>query len=1214
MVKVPTDRSVGNYMNKIIMNAAHSRLEFSMFSKFSVKKPFTILVAVIIILVLGVVSYMNMTVDLIPSFNLPYAVISTTYVGASPEEVEQKVTGPLEQGMASINNISEVSSVSNENVSMVILKFNEDTNMDTAMIEMREKLDMLESYLPDGAGTPMIMKLNPNMMPILSTAVSVDGMSAEEASQYINDKVIPEIESVGGVASVTSNGLISNMVDVTLSQEKIDQVNADITAHYRTEAEAKIRSAAREEIIKQIDAQLDAQKEAALKQTLTAEMADAALAEPKKQAIQSVNQKFEEQKQAMIAQGMTAEMADAALAEPKKQAIDAVNQKFEEQKQELMKQTVPEDAVNEKIEAARKELYANVDSQVDEIVKSQMDSLSIPEISITTEMISGILSGENFNMPAGSVDNGDGVSYPVRIGDKIASLDELSALTLMEIPNYKTITLADVADVTPYNDADTMYSRVNGNHSVILSLQKQPNYSTAEVSHNVQDRINEITANNGNVKFTTLMDQGEYVDLMIGTIISNLLWGALFAILILFIFLRKIKPTFIVGVSIIISVITAFVLMYFSGITLNMISMSGLALGVGMLVDNSIVVIENIFRYRREGMSAKDAAIHGAKEVSAAIISSTLTTVIVFVPIVFTQGITRQLFTDMALTIAYSLLASLAVALTVVPAACSTMLRKPVVQKRNFIDKMADGYAKLLGKSLKHSWATIVLCVVLLATSVAAAFSSGTELFPEMDTGSITVSVSMPDDYNENDTFKALDELNESLTGIADVDTVGILYTGSSDGMMSMIGSGGTTIYVQLDENKTRSTEDVIQDIRNVTGGKPYEVTVSGGSSDISMLTGGQIVYDVYGKDLDSLREAAKEIGTIIEETEGTTEVDNGLGKANQEIRITVDKEKAIAKGLTVAQVYMTVSEKIAGDKVTTSLTQDGLNYDVYVKDNRVSPVTDADLKDISIETQSGESVALGDIATIGKAEGFTSIQHDGQERYVSVTASLKTGYNTGDVNKAIQEKIDAYTLPEGCRVEVGGEGESIASTFNDLYMMIGLAILFIYLVMVAQFQSLLSPFIVMFTIPLAFTGAFLALFFAGMPVSVVSLIGFVLLVGIVVNNGIVFVDYANQQRKKGMDVTEALVLTGRHRIRPILMTALTTIIALTTMVFDTSSGAELMRPMAVTTIGGLAYSTLLTLFLVPSLYKLFHRKNKIKNEAEEQSAPVPEITDGSNG
>ena len=1175
-----------------------------MFSRFSVKKPFTILVAVIIILVLGVVSYTNMTVDLIPSFNLPYAVISTTYAGASPEEVEQKLTSPLEQGMASINNIEEVSSVSSENVSMVILKFNEETNMDTAMIEMREKLDMLESYLPDEAGTPMIMKLNPDMMPILSLAVSVEGMGAEEASQYIEDKVIPEIESVNGVASVSSSGLVSNLVDVTLSQEKLDALNADIQAHYKSEAETQIRTKAREEIIKQIDSQLEAQRQAALNQKLTAEMADQALAQPKQQAVEQVNQKFEEQKQAMLAQGMTAEMADAALAQPKRQALAQVDAEFEKQKQNLMQQNLPESVVNEQIEAARKELYAKVDSQVEQIVKSQLAQMEIPEITITADMISSILAGENFSMPAGTVDSGDGISYPVRIGDKIGSIEELQNLTLMEIPDYKSVKLADVADVVSYNNADTMYSRVNGNHAVILSLQKQPNISTAEVAHSVQARMDEVHALNQDVRFDVLMDQGEYVDLMINTIISNLLWGALFAVVILFIFLRKIKPTFIVGISIVISVIGAFVLMYFSGITLNMISMSGLALGVGMLVDNSIVVIENIFRYRREGMGAKGAAIKGAKEVSAAIISSTLTTVIVFVPIVFTHGITRQLFTDMALTIAYALLASLAVALTVVPAACSTMMKKPIVFKRNFTDKLADFYGKVLAKSLRHSWATIVVCVVLLGASIAAAFSSGTELFPSMDSGNITVSVEMPDDYSQDDTFAALDELSGTLLDVQDVDTVGMLYSGgSSASIMSMMGGSGTTIYVQLKDDRTRSTDEVVQDIRDKTAGKPYAVAADGSNSDISALSGGQIVYNVYGRDLDNLKAAANQISELIAGTEGTTDVDNGLGKASEEIRITVDKDKAIAKGLTVAQIYMAVSEEIAAEQAATTLTESSLSYEIYVKDEREEPMTSEKLADITIENTNGEAVRLGDIAEVGLAEGFTSIQHEGQERYVSVTASLEAGYLSGDVNGQIKAKVDAAALPDGCRVEVGGESESIASAFNDLYLMIGLAILFIYLVMVAQFQSLLSPFIVMFTIPLAFTGAFLALFAARMPVSVVSLIGFVVLVGIVVNNGIVFVDYANQQRDKGMDTVEALILTGKHRLRPILMTALTTIIALSTTVFDTSAGGELMRPMAVTTIGGLLYSTLLTLFLVPALYKMFHRKNKTVS-AEEPETP----------
>ena len=1101
-----------------------------MLSKFSVKKPYTVVVAIVLVLILGVVSYTNMSVDLIPSFNLPYAVISTSYPGASPEEVEQTVTNPLEQGMASISNVKNISSVSSEHSSMVILEFNEDTNMDSSMIEMRETLDMLTAYFPDGVGSPIIMKLNPDMMPIVSTAVSVEGMEDKEAASYIDEKVIPEIESVPGVASVTATGLISNMIDVTLSQEKIDALNQKVREFYLTEAEEQIRSEARRQIRSQVDTQLEAQR------------------------------------QALLAQGMPEEMADSTL------------------------------------EAARQQLYAQVNSQAEQVVQSQLGKIDIPEIDITKDMVSGLLAADNFSMPSGSVSSEDGSSYLVRVGDKFSSAQELGAMTLMEIPDYGPVTLSEVADVLSYDNSGTMYSRVNGNYAMILSLQKQPDYSTADVANSVQARMDEITEKNASVRFDILMDQGEYVDLMIQTIIQNLVFGGVLAIIILLIFLRRIKPTLIVGASIVISVITAFVLMYFSGITLNMISMGGLALGVGMLVDNSIVVIENIFRFRSQGMGAKEAAIQGAKEVTGAITASTVTTVIVFLPIVFTHGMTRQLFTDMALTIAYSLLASLLVALTLVPAAAGAMLKKPLPQKKTWVDRMTNGYARLLNHSLNHKWFTIALVVVLLFGSVFAAFSMGTQLFPSMDSGRVTISVTMPDNYTQEQSFAALDDLTQELETVDDVETIGVLgSSGESSDIMSMLG-GGNTVYVQLKESRSISTDEAVQQIRDKTEGKEYEVSVSGSNMDLSMLSGGDVVYHVYSTDLDSLRAAAVQVADIISATEGTAEVDHGLGKTNMEARITVDKDKAIAKGLTVAQVYQAVSERLETEKAVTSLNEGGVSYDVYVKDSRISDMTLEQLE--NIEIASGDTtVKVGEIAEVSQAEGFVSIQHDGQERYVSVTASVENGYLSSAVNEEIQQKLGEAQLPDGCRVEVAGESESIANTFRDLILMLVLAVVFIYLVMVAQFQSFLSPFIVMFTIPLAFTGGFLALFFAGMPVSVVAMIGFVVLVGIVVNNAIVFVDYANQQRSKGMTTREALLMTGRTRIRPILMTALTTIIALMTMAFDTSSGGELMRPMAVTTIGGLAYATLLTLFIIPVMYEIFHRnpKKRMQSEGEQQ-------------
>ena len=1101
-----------------------------MLAKFSVKKPYTIAVAILLILILGFVSYSHMTLDLMPSINLPYAVISTSYVGASPEEVEQTVTKPIEQRMASVNNIKSIQSISSEHLSMVILEFQQDTNMDSAVIEMRETLDQLSTAFTDDIGSPMITKINPDMMPVMVLSVSVDHMSTQQASQYIDERLLPEIQSVDGVASASASGLLENMVDVTLDKEKIDAANRGIRQYYQGQARTKMRQAAREEITKQID------------------------------------QQIAEQQQAMIGQGMPAEQAALLAEQAKQQAL------------------------------------SQVDEQVDAIVQQQMKQLDLPNLEITAQMVSGVLQGQNFSMPAGSVSSAEGVRYMVRVGDALQSVEDVQNLVVLDIPGYKEFKLSDLATVAAYDNADQLYSRVNGEYAVMLTLQKQPDVSTAMVANAVQDKIASMQQEQPDVHFHVLMDQGEYVDIMIDTVLNNLLFGAVLAIVILFIFLRRIKPTVIVGASILISVVTAFVLMYFAGITLNMISMSGLALGVGMLVDNSIVVIENIFRMRSEGVSMKRAAIEGAKEVSGAITSSTLTTVIVFVPIVFTQGITRQLFTDMALTIAFSLLASLLVALTLVPAAASKFLHKAGTEKRTWIDKMTDGYVRLLDRSLHHKWVCLALSVVLLCASVGLALSSGTELFPSMDTGEITVSVEMPQTYTQADTFAALDQLSDILLQIDALDTLGVIHdTGSSaSNMLSSMMGGGTTIYASLKEDRTVSTDQVLEQIRTQTAGLPFTVSASSSNMDMAALSGGQVVIYVYGNNLDALRTAALSVATQIQSVDGTAEVDNGLGKTSDELRITVDKTKAISKGVTVAQVYMAVQQALAEETAVSSLSTNGVDTDIYVRDNRDEPVTDRTLADLTIESASGSKVKLADVATITQAQGFSSIHHKEQDRVVTVTASVQDGYNVGHVSEQIEALLNASELPDGCRFAIGGELESIRSSFNDLTLMLVLAIVFIYLVMVAQFQSLLSPFIVMFTLPLAFTGGFLALFLSGMPISIVALIGFVILVGVVVNNGIVFVDYANQQCQKGLSVHQALLRTGRNRIRPILMTALTTILALCTMAFDPSSGAELMRPMAIATIGGMAYATLLTLFVVPAMYALFHKRRT-------PSTPQPE-------
>ncbi|MCI8360215.1 MAG: MMPL family transporter [Clostridiales bacterium] len=1330
-----------------------------MLSKYSVRRPFTVVVAVIIVLILGVVSYTHMGVDLIPNMNMPYALVTTAYAGASPEEVESAIVEPVEQSMASISNVKSIQSIAAENYGMVILEFNQSANMDTALIEMRESLSMIESGFPSGAGSPIIVKMNPDMLPIIQLTVSKEGMDRQEISAYIENEVMPELDSIPGVASASATGLLTNMVQIELSDEKIAALNDRLSAYYTEQVETasaegkKQVEAAGAAAAELTAAYYKAQAEAA---SLEKQLETASLEAMVKAAAEGLSQRLQglegagtgrlegilsgldgdrlqnltpEELAALLAQaGLTpagspsgpSQVPGGSTHEPSTAAQPALPGGFElpsgvslpagisipegvsipdgvslpggvsipdgvsfpsdlsipsglipgdgslpadlsrpqgggiDQAQwEQTLQAVLEEAqaaassdgevqrlAGEYAAAKAKEIalseQASAAKTTAMITAAALSGAALPAFTglpVTKETVGQLIAAQNMDMPSGSV-SVNGVSYLVRTGEKIKDYAELEGLPLMELPGVGRVYLKDVAELVKTDDGASMYGKVNGRDAVILSLQKQPDYSTADVSTSVQERLEQLAAEQEGFTYTVLMDQGEYVHMMIDTIIKNLLIGGLLAILILFVFLKSVKPTVIVGLSIVISVITAFVCMYFAGINLNIISMSGLALSVGMLVDNSIVVIENIFRMRGLGKDVKAAAVEGAGQMAGAITASTITTIVVFVPIFFTEGITRQLFTDMALTVAFSLLASLLVALTLVPAAAAGIMKKEITVRNKTFEKMTEGYVRLLDLSLRHKWAALALVIVLFAGSLAAAANSGSELFPAGDTGSITVSVDLPDDYTRQQTTAALDQLSDALLSIEDIETVGLM---NQEGGGMMMG-GGTSAYVALKEKRSRSTDEVVDIIRQKTAG--FDFTVSAGSSgaDLSALTGGQIVVDVYGRELDDLRQAAQMVAGAVESTEGTVEVSDGLGKASSEIRIAVDKEKAASHNLTVAQVLMAVSGRLKTGSSVTSIADGEVSYDLYVKSGSTENLTDADIGDIEIDAsgmtaslsnlsgsaggmsglmsglsgmggtgglsgmsaaggggseEESEPVRVKDVASITRSEGFSSIRRDEKQRCVQVTASLESGYNIGRVGEKLETALEALQLPAGCSYKIAGENENMQQSFHDLYLMLLLAVIFIYLVMVAQFQSLLSPFIVMFTIPLAFTGGFFALALCGMSVSVVSLVGMVVLVGVVVNNGIVYVDCVNQRRAEGLTVHEALLSAARTRLRPICMTALTTIIALLAGALDQSGGADMTRPMSVTIVGGLVYATFLTLFLVPTMYALFHRKEK---------------------
>lgn len=834
------------------------------------------------------------------------------------------------------------------------------------------------------------------------------------------------------------------------------------------------------------------------------------------------------------------------------------------------------------MEAASKEAGASLDT----------DSI------LSAATIEAMLGAQNFRMPAGYV-NEEGIDYLVRIGDKFESVDEMKNLILLDMEGIDPIKLSDVADVEVVNNADETYAKINGKPGVMLSIQKQTGYSTGDVSHRVQDKLEELNKEYKDLKVVNLMDQGMYIDMIVDSVLDNLIYGAILAILILLVFLKSIRPTFVIACSIPISIMAAIVAMYFSGVTLNIISLSGLALGVGMLVDNSIVVIENIYRMRNEeGASAKKAAIEGARQVSGAILASTLTTVCVFLPIVFTKGITRQLFVDMGLTIAYSLLASLLTALTIVPMMSAGVLRETKEKETNFFGKIRSIYGTILEKALDHKGLVLAGALILFVGSIVLAMSRGTEFMPAMESTQISMTLETEKGTSLEDTAKEADKVMDEVGRIKDIEDVGALVS-TSDLMGTQTVTNQVSFYAITNDNPELSNKELQKEIEKRTKDVDGELTIYMSNMDMSALGSSGVNVQIQGKDLDKLQEISSDIKKLVADTKGTQNVSDGTEENGEELRVSVDKEKAAKYGLTVAQVYQELYGKLAEPKQAMTLGTDTYDYDVYVVDDARETLSRADIKDmvISAKQQDGttKEVKLSEIASFEDTTTLQSINHLAQNRYMSVTAELKEGYNIGLVSNEIRKKLDEYKVPEGYELKMAGEDETINDAMTELFKMLGLALVFMYLIMVAQFQSLRSPFIIMFTVPLAFTGGLLALWMAGMSVSVIAMIGFVMLSGIIVNNGIVFIDYTNQLMAGGMPKKEALVTAGKTRLRPIIMTALTTILGLFTLAMGVGMGADMVQPMAVVTIGGLIYGTILTLVVVPCIFALFHKREKAR-------------------
>ena len=1351
-----------------------------MIAKFSVKRPYTVVVGMVLVLVLGFVSFSKMKTDLLPDMTLPYALVYTTYIGASPEEVETTVTRPVEQSMATISNIENITSVSSENVSMVVLEFAQTANMDAVTIEMRESLDQIKGYWDDSVGSPIIMKMNPDMLPVMVAAAEAGDMEGSELTDYVNNTVLPELESIEGVASVTASGLIDEEVQVVIRQDKIDAVNKKVKnaldgkfaeaesemedakaeledgktkleegeralAEQTANAESQISSGqnqlisgeaelnqkiaevesglaeletaekeiqAQEAQLAEAEEQLDAlpgqlteaeeglaaiesgitgleaaaagleqakpafegkaelEKQldeaeknpdtppaalAALRQQLTAlqQQLDAVLQPLAAMGIdtsgsyEEIQQKINTQKSELISQktqmetavGLLREMAEEipnqrqAIAEGKKQIRDGKKQikagksQLTEAKQQLTDAKSQIESGKISLSAALSELNRNKISATIEIAsgkaqitagESQLDTArkeldsqkdaayekSDVEGILTADMIKGILAAQNFTMPAGYVAE-EGIDFLVRVGDKLTDTQSLKELMLVDLhmKGLKPIYLSDVADVTVTDNSSEVYAKINGHAGVLFSMQKQSGYSTGDVSKRIQKKFTEIEEESGNTHFVKLMDQGIYIDMVVNSVLENMISGAVLAVLILLLFLKSVRPTVVIAFSIPISILAAIVLMYFSGININIISLSGLALGIGMLVDNSIVVIENIYRLRNEGVSAKKAAVEGARQVAGAIAASTLTTICVFLPIVFTEGITRQLFVDMGLTIAYSLLASLAVALTVVPMMGSGLLKNTDEKKSRIFGGLQSGYGKMIGFALNHRAIVLIGAVLALVLSAVLSVSKGTEFMPEMESTQMSLTLSLPDEgAGKQELAEMSDKVTERIQDIPDVEEIGAMSQGG--GMMGVMGDSGSdtvSMYLILKEDKELDSLQLAEEIKERTADLACELNIQTSSMDMSALGGSGISVKVKGRELDTLKELAAQAAAVLETVEGAVDVSDGIEEKTLEMRIVVDKDKAMKYQLTTAQVFQFLQGKLADAKSATTLTTDVKDYPVMVISENDTKLTREQIKKLKIEGKdkngNPKDVPLKNIVEFQETEGFSSINREAQTRYVTVSAKVDAGYNIGLVAGEAEQKLKEIELPKGYTLEMSGENETINESMVELLKMLGLAVLLIYLIMVAQFQSLLSPFIIMFTIPLAFTGGFLGLWATGKPVSVIAMIGFVMLSGIIVNNGIVLVDYINQLRRGGMEKRAAIIESGRTRLRPILMTALTTILGLSTMAVGLGMGADMVQPMAIVAVGGLLYGTLLTLVVVPCIYDLLNRKKDMTEE-----------------
>ncbi|MBI5404005.1 MAG: efflux RND transporter permease subunit [Ignavibacteriae bacterium] len=1044
-------------------------------TRLALKYPISTLMASIAILVLGLVSFFQLPIDMLPDIQIPSVTAITYYSGAGPKDMEQSVTIPIERSVSSTNDVNYIQSATREGLSQVRIYFNWDANTNVGLIDVIQKINRVMNQIPDGVSQPLVLKFDITNMPVISIALSSD-MDQRDLYDLAYNIIEPQLEHLPGVAFAQVVG-------------------------------GKIR---------EIQVKLD----------------------------------------------------------------------------------------RNRIEAA--------DLSVQQVIQA--------------------IQASNLIMPSGELKTGV-FDYSLKTESQFNIVEPMGDIIVKTVNNVP-IKVRDVARIEDTYQEQTQIIRTNGEHGVVLRVQKTPGANTVDVVNTVIAALKNLKDVPPSVKTSTAFDQSEYIRSSIDGLLREGALGALLAVVVIIVFLRNSRSTLIIFVAIPLSILVTFIFFRFSGTSLNIMTLGGLALGVGRLVDDSIVELENISRHytfmKRDNISKLQATLDAAQEVASPIFVSTLTTVIVFLPVIFLTGIAKLLFIPLVITISVALFASFFVSRTVTPLLCYKALSgerevdpnsKKITDRlqlktKNILDKLDNLYESALRASLKKKKKVILGIFIFSAGSFILFKFIGTEFFPDADENQFTVNIKMPVGTRIEETEKFVEKIEklvkenvpETNTIISDLGVPGA-KSGSLFGRNA--GSHAANVQVSLIPagERDRSVFEIMNAVRpkimSLAGAELY--LSSGGFLKFLLNFGSSAPIDVMilGYDFETSDSLSKKVFDLVKSVQGTTDVQISRDANLPEVRITVDRVKAGSLGISVSQIANTIATGMSGNIASQfSDPKTGNMYGILVRMSEEYRKNIEDIKKLTVVTSSGQVVPLGGLINVTMTKSPVQIDRKYQQRLVDVTANVY-GRDLGSVAEEIKQKLNDLEKPAGFDIQLSGNVEQQSKTFNSLYLAFGLAIVLVYMVMASQFQSLVDPFIIMFSVPLGMVGVVWMLFLTNTTLSVTSFEGIIVMVGIVVSNGILLIDYTNRLRKRGVELHEAVVKGGKTRLRPILMTTLATVLGLIPMAIGIG-GESSQAPLAIAVIGGLTASTFLTLIFVPTLYTVFeekfHRKPIIEDQKELES------------